>query len=47
METLEHDEIKDQASTSMRNEANSNLIQVPIGPITRAHTKIFKEELMG
>lgn len=36
-------EIEDKAVTSMWDEAHSDPIQVPIGPVTRAHEKKFKE----
>ncbi|KAH9724544.1 hypothetical protein KPL70_007525 [Citrus sinensis] len=42
-----NDEIKDKTITSTWDEANSNPIQVSIGPITRARAKKFKEALNG
>ncbi|KAH9780555.1 hypothetical protein KPL71_008123 [Citrus sinensis] len=42
-----NNEIKDKAVTSMWDEAHSDPIQVPIGPVTRAHAKKFKEVLNG
>ena len=41
------DEIEDKIVTSMREEEYSNPIQVPVGPITRARAKKFKEALNG
>ena len=46
--TIVIDEIKDKIVTSMWDEAYSNPIQVPIGPVvTRARVKKFKEALNG
>ena len=41
------DEIKDKTITSTRDEAYSDPIQVPAGPVTRARAKKFKEALNG
>ncbi|KAH9769333.1 Endonuclease [Citrus sinensis] len=42
-----NDEIKDKTITSAWDEAYSYLIQVPVGPVTRARAKKFKEALNG
>ena len=42
-----NDEIKDKTITSTWDEAYSDPIQVPVGAITRARTKKFKEALNG
>ena len=41
------DEIKDKTITSTWDETYSDPIQVPIGPVTRARAKKFKEILSG
>ena len=41
------DEINDKTITSTWDQAYSYLIQVPVGPVTRAPTKKFKEALNG
>ncbi|KAH9649251.1 hypothetical protein KPL70_025912 [Citrus sinensis] len=41
------DEIKDKTITSTWDEAYSDPIQVPVGPVTRARVKKFKEALNG
>ncbi|KAH9780585.1 Endonuclease [Citrus sinensis] len=42
-----NDEIKDKTITSTWDEAYSDPIQVPVGPVTRARAKKFKEALNG
>ncbi|KAH9780520.1 hypothetical protein KPL71_008110 [Citrus sinensis] len=42
-----NDEIKDKTITSTWDETYSNPIQVPVGPVTRARVKKFKEALNG
>ena len=42
-----NDEIKDKTITSTWDEAYSNPIQVPVGPVIRARAKKFKEALNG
>ena len=41
------DEIKDKTITSTWDEAYSDPNQVPVGPVTRARAKKFKEALNG
>ena len=42
-----NDEIKDKTITSTWDEAYSDPAQVPVGPVTRARAKKFKEVLNG
>ena len=42
-----NDEIKDKTITSTWDEAYSDPIQVPVGPVTRARAKKLKEALNG
>ena len=45
--TLMVSEIKDKTITSTWDEAYSDPLQVPVGPVTRARAKKFKEALNG
>ena len=42
-----NDDIKDKTITSTWDEAYTDPIQVPVGPVTRARAKKFKEALNG
>ena len=42
-----NDEIKDKTITSTWDEAYSDPIQVPVGPVTRGQAKKFKKALNG